>query len=69
MVQPMLNRVLRQASFSDWSGYMPLCFRSAALVGGYSDVTLPYLAYPEQGSLPLSMTGLHFGAQLLDRLR
>eukprot|EP00983_Pelagomonas_calceolata_P060682 1146484-Pelagomonas_calceolata.AAC.3 len=25
------------------SGYRPQCFRSAALAGGYSDVTLPYL--------------------------
>eukprot|EP00983_Pelagomonas_calceolata_P074256 1152485-Pelagomonas_calceolata.AAC.2 len=30
-------------SFEPMPGYRPLCFRSAALVGGYSNVTLPYL--------------------------
>eukprot|EP00983_Pelagomonas_calceolata_P129353 1161599-Pelagomonas_calceolata.AAC.3 len=31
------------AKFAAASGYRPQCFRSAALVGGYSDVTFPFL--------------------------
>ena len=32
--------------FLDRISYWPLSFHSAALVGGYSDVTLPYLTVP-----------------------
>eukprot|EP00983_Pelagomonas_calceolata_P013823 442808-Pelagomonas_calceolata.AAC.1 len=37
------KHMLRDIARFHWSGYRPLCFRSAALVGGYSDVTLPYM--------------------------